>query len=874
MGDVDAGTIKARAVVEYDPSGLQAFKEDLASLGNAAGSFEQSAGNAGETLSGLGDQAQKSAEGTRALTSSISDLQRPMEGWVTSVSAVNDALAGSQPALIGTGSAFEALQRPVEAASMQLQEASSTMALLPEHTTRVSEEISAAGDSFAQLGDTVGQSVIALPQFADSLHTVDHSFNAAQYGLDDFNENMNVFQDALVNPAPFSMIQQHLNETGQTWDDFTSSIGEGNSAVLENMASSSKSAQTMGNVFYESANSAEEFTKQYNGLNDAMVEADKSINAFGGVGTDMYGPVQMAEKATAGGGFADMFGGFTNTLSQIAMPLMAVQMIGMVVGQVSQGIYDMAATAEGPAAHGVGTFTGTIDALSQASQKAGQSFSENFGQGILPTLNAMNAQSGQNNDFMGFLGKDIGTNLGALADLWQIGTGMNFTGGLQGLANLGASWLGFQQPFQGPAPVPQAQLNYEQQMAALPTTVQGQVYQLRTQTSITLADALNPDYLQAQDQLTASQQLAQRLQASYNASHPINQNQLLADARYQQYVDSQGPPQQQSYPDLFTSFWGNIFGGIGNFLTAPIPAAKNYPGLQSMGASNLDFSGITGDIGQALSSIHLPHLDLSGIASNIGGAISGIQLPHLDLSSIGSSLSGAFSGIEMPHLDLSSISSSLSGAFSGIQIPSLPDIGSRIGGQLSGMFSGITLPSIPDFGARLSGALSGMFAGIGLPTIPDIGAMLNGALSGMFSGIAIPKPPDLGAMLTGAMSGMFSGISLPPIPNLGAALSGALSSMLGSVGTSIPMFASGVEGYSGLAIVGESGPELVSLNGGSVYPMTQSTGGSAPISLGGGGGSAPQSFNIVVNLESQAILSAIGLPLAQTVRVQSGMRGY
>jgi hypothetical protein len=160
--------------------------------------------------------------------------------------------------------------------------------------------------------------------------------------------------------------------------------------------------------------------------------------------------------------------------------------------------------------------------------------------------------------------------------------------------------------------------------------------------------------------------------------------------------------------------------------------------------------------------------------------------------------------------------------------------------------------------------------------------MITGGMSGMFSGIHIPSVPEIGADITGAMSGMFSGISLPPVPNIGGMLSSAMSGMFSGISLpSIPFFASGVENWQpgGLAVVGENGPELVSLpSGSSVYPMSASMGvggGGAPISLGGGGGgSMPQSINFAVYLDSQVIASAMSMPMAANMRLISGNRSY
>lgn len=293
---------------------------------------------------------------------------------------------------------------------------------------------------------------------------------------------------------------------------------------------------------------------------------------------------------------------------------------------------------------------------------------------------------------------------------------------------------------------------------------------------------------------------------------------------------------------------------------------------------HLDLGGIASSLGGAFSGIQLPHLDLGGIASNLGGAFSGIQLPHLDLGGIASNLGGAFSSIQLPHLDLSGISSSLSGAFSNISIPSIPNIGGQISGQLSSMFSGITIPSIPDIGGMINGALGGMFGGITMPSIPDIGGMINGALGGMFSGITMPNIPDIGGMINGAISGIFSAVHMPQIPDFGSMINGAISGIFASIHIpSIPGFASGVEGFSGgLAVVGEAGPELVALPGGSsVYPMsTNMSGGLSPVSLGGSGSGGGHTANISIYLGNQLLTQMMGMSLASDVHISTGNRAF
>src|SRR6266568_3945200 len=99
-------------------------------------------------------------------------------------------------------------------------------------------------------------------------------------------------------------------------------------------------------------------------------------------------------------------------------------------------------------------------------------------------------------------------------------------------------------------------------MAAIPATVMQQTYQMRAQAATLLADATNPAYLQAQDQLSASQQLAQRLQTSYNISHPISQTQLLQDAQYQEYATQQTQAYQQALKNS-PSYLSGVLGNIG-----------------------------------------------------------------------------------------------------------------------------------------------------------------------------------------------------------------------------------------------------------------------------------------------------------------------
>jgi tape measure domain-containing protein len=107
------------------------------------------------------------------------------------------------------------------------------------------------------------------------------------------------------------------------------------------------------------------------------------------------------------------------------------------------------------------------------------------------------------------------------------------------------------------------------------------------------------------------------------------------------------------------------------------------------------------------------------------------------------------------------------------------------------------------------------------------------------------------------------------VQNAAQALSG-LGSSLGLGGPFVPQFASGVQGYTGLAIVGEAGPELVSLNGGSVYPLTGTGGANLPAMGGSVGGGGPVSIQVI--MDSQVIAQAVLPQIAPQIRMTVGRR--
>lgn len=967
MPDIDP--IKVKVQVEYDPSGIDKAKEDLASLAEIGGGVQAGAENASAGLAGLDEQAVKNAGSAKTLNEALGELPKVFESGEASVSSFGDTLAGQQRVIEDTAQSLSDIQEPLKSYNESLQAVSET---------------------------------VSSPHLA---------------------ENMSAFQDALQNPYPFSMVQQYLAETGQSWGDFTSSIGEENTSFLHEMATNadrthqvlggmSSDVQSVNKTFTESASSADEFTKQFNGMGAAASDAGKAVEGAGNVIADAGGA--MESFGGLGDALSSTMSGMSEFFGGMAMPaMMAMQMIVPMVTQAAQGIYDMAAIAEGPAAHSMGTFTGQVDALGQTSQHVAGQFSESFGRQIIPTIDAMNYQMSQSAG----TAQDLGGNLGAfssfLANLGStiegpalmmnpltFGLGLSMTqAGFAGMINQGASAIGLQEPFQGPGV--SSQTTYD-----VVSVVHQQTIQTRQQIDTLLGDASDPGFLDQQNRLSAAQQIYQRMQQSYDISHPINQYEMLRQFQEQQYdqqqaanyqYQMQNPTYAPTTPGTITGYWtpehlmdwligpkvgdgglgksisdwwNSLFGGGGGVAVPATTSTGCFPAgtrvrmangtekaieTLQIGEQVLAYDGekqvttailalikpppkqvyeLTFSDGNTLTltdshpimtaqgwksispestekenpGLVTSRLMWGNVISTTNGTCQLVSItplqwrvqvynitvdePHTFYANnilvhnkvvraeIGQQVADQIGDIQLPHIDLSNMTAGLASAFSGITLPSIPNLGGEINGALSGMFGGISLPAIPDIGGMLSGALSGMFGGISLPSIPDIGGMLNGAMSGMFGGIEPPQSPNVGGMINGAMSGMFEGITIPSPPNLGAMISGAMSGMFGGISLpSIPFFASGIEGFGGgLAVVGDRGPELVSLPGGSsVYPLTTGSGigGSvSPIPLGGGGGSMPQSINVSVHLDSQTILSAIGMPMAQNIRLASGMRAF
>lgn len=582
----DVGEIKAKVTVSYDGSGVEAAKRDLSSLADiVGGSLAESVGGANDALSSLDEQMGKSAESTGTLTTALAPLPKTLQTTGESVTAVSEVLGEHQAAIEDASTAYESIQRPIEDTTALLESVAPPMLSITQHAEAMQEQLSPVNDGFVQISESLAQSVPLLPQFAESLHTVSAQLDPRELGLDTATENLAVFQDALANPYPTQLIRQYLSETGQTWADFSSSIGDNNAAFLDQMdampvvsekafSSVSSGVAYMGQSFYTAAGDIAGFSQPWSELIDSV----SGINKSGGVGAALYGPSdawsslnnalastdESVSKLSGSGGIFDRifqpsefeksigdvlgnalggeatlpnFGDIISGFDSIMRPIMYAQMFAQLIGNVSSGIYNMAALAEGPAAHSVGSFTGAVDALGVHAQTMGEQLSESFGQGIKPMLDAMNntaSSSGGGNDFLNTFMSGAGVTLGLLGDVGQI-LGGGIVGGLSriitlngawggsfyqsgdswvqsgwhGLQNLWADITGAPEPFPTPS-VPGGLAGVD--MGAVQSSIAQSIAMMNAQAS-------SPGYLAAQAYLQSQGAYAAQGQAAYNYSH-------------------------------------------------------------------------------------------------------------------------------------------------------------------------------------------------------------------------------------------------------------------------------------------------------------------------------------------------------------------
>jgi Hint module len=916
----DMGEIKAKVTVEYDGSGIQQAKEDIASLGDLAGTFGDAAGSIGDTVSGLGDTFAESTRGVTSFADVVGSLDSPLQSSVAGIGTFNDAFVGTQGIVDDASTSISGLSAP-----------------LTETTKRLTE---------------------TTKQLVDS------------------SSNMSAFQNALSDPEPFYMIQGYLDETGQTWQDFSESVSSNGGEVRDAFVGLDKNIQPFKDSFSEMFNSgrASSFSDNVVGK---LGGADSSINALGGVGALAYGP-EAPPMPSLMGDLSNGIGGFFSSamegLNAIAMPLMAIQMIGAAVGTVSSSIYNMAAVAEGPAAHSMGSFTGTIDVLGQKAQQSGANFSEGFGKGLLPILQAVNDQT-PNSDVWGKVGGAIGGSLsligsvgeylgGAVGEAFSIGTGHGsdagalglMQGGVMGMANLWAQIGGQPLPFQGPGPSTDSQqVQLQKQLANATAQMQAQ--------------ANDPVYLAAQTELGSAQAKATKAQQEYDVSHytgttgpsdPMNAilQQETLQSRGQTYGNgTQLDPNKAYFQQLLES--APIIGGgcfpagtrvlmsdgsyhsieilkIGDEVLAHdgteqvsatilahiVPPPKpvhtlileygheliltdSHPIATTQGWKSLDprktkienpdlvvttlqvgdivcmrhgTARLLGILQKSTALVQIYNITVDGahtfyaedVLVHNKAEVSGTdQAPvfHVKPTWVAEDLEHTFQGVA------SWVGQALEHTFQGVA--------GWIGQGLEHTFQGVA----GWIGQELEHTFQGVadWLGQGLEhTFQGVANWIGQELEHTFEGITTWIGENLEHTFTGITSWIgkglentFTGIASWVGENLEHTFTGIASWVLG--GSGVPGFASGVENFDGgLAVVGENGPELLNLpSGSSVYPMSGGGFGAPsfnPIPISGGGGSMPQSINISVHLGEHEIVSSMGIPFAQNIRLISGNR--
>jgi hypothetical protein len=561
----DIGEIKARVTISYDGAGIDEAKKDLSSLSDiVGGGLTENVGTANEALASLDEQMGKNAGSASDLVSSVGAIEKPMQASADAVSSVNEVLGEQQAAVENAGTALEGMQKPLEDTTTLMQNAAPPMKTVVENATAMQAPLDAANTGFVQMSESLNNAVPLMPQMASGISGVAEALDPKALGLSAATDNLAVFQDALSNPQPYQLIGAHLDSTGQSWGDFFSSVGTTSATFSQQMIDNAKASQASFGTISSGAQSAEQSFYVVGNQTNALSQSIAGINTSGGVGTALYGPADSWSKLNAGlasteeginklggvganlygpevpinlgsmfddisGSMGKGFGGFVQSFDSFMRPLMYLQMAGMMVGAVSTGIYNMAALAEGPAAHSIGSFTGAIDVMGQQAQQTGQQFSEGLGQGILPMINAMNNVSGnsKNTDFWGAVGTGIGQVGSLLGTVGQVAAGaimdlpwLAFTPstnissmpgnnlmqqGWEGLQNLWAQITGGKEPFPTPG-TPGSQVSSVQASinAGIPAMY---------------AQANDPGYLAAQAYASSQMGYATLGQTRYDVSH-------------------------------------------------------------------------------------------------------------------------------------------------------------------------------------------------------------------------------------------------------------------------------------------------------------------------------------------------------------------
>lgn len=919
--------IKAKIIIEADTSGATEAAAALEKLQGIAGDFSSGgAGSIGDAISQMSEGFAEGTKGAEGFADAIGAGEEAVKSGEEAVSSYNDALGEHQQVTQDAATAQEAFSGQVEETAKQLQAVPTSMQEVTKSTQSMSEQMAKSSDTFASFQQAFSPETLA--------------------------ENMSVFQDLATTPQPMMMLQSYLKETGQDLEGFTQSIGKSYSAIHDQMYQSASAITDVQTAVGAQSDSFTAMATSAGNAGKAVEQVDAAINKFGGIGSSQYGPLTLsdslaqswglagneAEKAMAqmglaeGGGLGGVFkgafgelGGVLNSASQFVMPLMALQMVGTMVAQVGQSIYDSAAIAEGPAAHSMGTFTGTVDALGQSMQRSGQIFSESFGQNMLPTLNALNDQMNQGggSNLGGIAGSTVSflSNMGLLVGgLTTIGmnpfSNQMIQSGGEGLINQVAQAFGFQQPFQGPGPQQQTQMDYQQQLAQMPMTVMKSTEQLQVQTAQMLQEGMDPQYLQAQEQATVAQQFLQRQQASFDAAHPTswrqlaldyqNQQATLADqSAYRQYLASGGSPITPDNPN--GTGGGGFFGGLGSFVSGMNNLfsgglagggldtfAKN---IMSLGQGFANFTGFgqipTGSVGPIQSAGFLGNMSGGGIGTEA------VQLSHTFVANV------TWEAHNLEHQATAVAhwaEQNVQHAITAVANWTEQNIIHPIVAVAQWTEQNVIHPVVAAAQWAEQNVMHAVTA-VAQWTEQNLQHAVQAVAQWTEQNVIHPVTA-VAEWAEKNLEHTFLGIATWIGQNLTHTFVGVAQWIQQTITSVIPAFAEGTSNApGGPAIVGEAGSEVIGHNGqymlvdqpsfvnlpsgASVYPMqdiamsssprmfADGTGGSLSlVPLGSVGGGGAQTANIHVYLDSQTLISALGVSLASSIRVGMGQRSY
>lgn len=619
--------IKAKIVIEADTSGADEAAAALEKLQGMAGGE----GGIGDALA---QQFAAGEEGAKGLTEALGSSEEALKANEEVATDATAALEEHQQAVEEAGSAHEEFAGQVEETANQLQTIPSSMDEVTKSAQTMSEQVSQSGETFASTGKSVADVQAAIDEFnqsdpwqgfADSLSNADKTLSQSQiFSPETIKANMAAFSEAVYSPDvtdPLTHIQTYLDQTGQSWEDFTSTIGEGRMNALYDavdqfggtyqvfggMSGEIEQASKNTSAFADNIQATQAAMDEFNqadpwaAFNAGAQDASKSVeevgaateqagkanegffsNYFGGLGDSLFGGA-VDETGNVSKGLFGSIGDIAGSFDAFMRPLMMGQMAVQMVTQVGQAIYNSAAIAEGQGAHGIGTFTGAVDSMGYTMQQVGGSFSESFGKQFMATIDAVNQALGDNKGGLTQTGGMLGGALSFASNaiMGALGVGLMATGvgiplgftmtqaGMEGIANNVSQLMGWGTEFTGQQATPgmEVQAQVQQGWSQIPTNVIKGTADSLNNTNQILTEASDPQFIDAQNQLSNAQQYMQHVQTQYNAAHPYNQVQEALQsqndysAMQDQYNATHGP-----------SYWsdaqkaaqqGNWFGGFG-----------------------------------------------------------------------------------------------------------------------------------------------------------------------------------------------------------------------------------------------------------------------------------------------------------------------